>query len=187
MRPRSTGDGEGPEQSRRGSVGRLAPGTHLASRHEFSDVVLQVGLPKTATDELAGPGHPGMAGQLAGVAPHKDPAADGLGDEETVRRAPGRDGFGALSHPNSRFEAPSDDANNPSRRYDGGRVRNLRGMLTLVDPRESIPPDVLGTRTVSQCVVETAEQESPTRLPGTQSLRLPDVGEILMIRPDQHG
>ena len=112
VRPRSTGDGEGPEQSRRGSVGRLAPG-----RREVQD-------------ELAGPGHPGMTGQLAGVAPNEDPAADGLGDEETIRRAYGRDRFGTLG----RFEAPGDDTDNPGGRYDGGRVRVLRGMLTLMDP-----------------------------------------------------
>ena len=164
----------GPEQSRRGSVGRLAPGTHLASRHELPDVVLQARPPESVANELAGPGH-------------KDPASDGLGDEETVGWAPGRDGLSALGLPNSRFEPPREDADNPGRRYDGGRVRDLRGMLTLMNPGESIRPNVLGPWAVGQGVIEMAEQESPTRLPGTQSLRLPDVGEILVVRPDKHG
>ena len=49
-------------------------------------------------------------------------------------------------------------ASESGRRNDGGRVRDLRGMLTLVHPGESIRPDVLRPRSVGQYVIEAAEQ-----------------------------
>ena len=168
-------------------MGRFAPGTHLTSRHEFPDVVLQAGPPESATNELAGPGSSGVAGKLAGVTPHENPAPDGLGDEEAVRWSTSGYGLGALSRPNSRFEPPSDDPDYPGGRNDGGRVRDLRGMLTLEHSGESIRPNVLRPRSVGQGEIEPAEQESPTRLPGTKPLRLPDVGEVLVVHPDEHG
>ena len=61
------------------------------------------------------------------------------------------------------------------------RVSGLRGILTLVQARESVRPHIFGARSVGKGEVESAEQESPTRLPGTQPLRLPDVREVLVV------
>ena len=66
-------------------------------------------------------------------------------------------------------------------------VSGLRGHLTLVKAREGISSNVLGAGPVGQSKVESAEQERPTRLPGTQPLRLPDVCEVLVVSPNEHG
>ena len=66
------------------------------------------------------------------------------------------------------------------------RVSGLRGILTLVPARESIGSHVFGARSVGQGEVESAEQESPTRMLGTQPLRLPDVSEIFVVSPYEH-
>ena len=147
----------------------------------------KLGHQKQPTNKLAGPGGSGVAGELAGVTPHENPAPDGLGDEEAVPGSSSRYGLGALSRLNSRFETPSDDPYNPGGRNDGGRVSDLRGMLTLEHSGQSIRPNVLRPGSVGQGEVKPAEQESPTRLLGTQPLRLPDVGEVLVVRPDKHG
>ena len=128
-----------------------------------------------------------MAGELAGVTPHENPAPDGFGDEEVVSGSSSRYGLGALSRPNSRLETPSDDPYYPGGRNDGGRVSDLRGMLTLEHLGQSIRPNVLRPGSVGQGEVKPAKQESPTRLPGNQPLRLPDVSEVFMVRPDKHG
>ena len=67
------------------------------------------------------------------------------------------------------------------------RVSGLWNILTLVQARESVRSHVFGARSVGQGEVESAEQESPTRLPGTQPLRLPDVSEIFVVSSDEHG
>ena len=74
--PWSTGDGEWPEQTSRGPMGCLAPSAHLASRHKLTDVGLQGGPPESSPDELTSPRDPGMTSELAGVAPHENPAPD---------------------------------------------------------------------------------------------------------------
>ena len=129
--PWSTGDGEWPEQSRRGSMGRLAPGAHLTSRHELPDIVLQGGPPEAPPNELAGPGGYGMTGELAGVTPHENPAPDGLWDEEAIPGSSSWGRLGALGRPDSQLETPGDNPHYPGGRYDGRWVSDLRGMLTL--------------------------------------------------------
>ena len=76
VRPWSTGNGKGSEQSSRGPMGSLASGAHVTSRHELSDVGLQGGPPEAPPNELAGPRSPGMTGELTGVAPHENPTPD---------------------------------------------------------------------------------------------------------------
>ena len=56
-----------------------------------------------------------------------------------------------------------------------------------VGKRQGIGTDVLGTGTEHQGEVKSAEEEGPTRLPGTEPLRVADVDQVLMVRPDEDG
>ena len=52
---------------------------------------------------------------------------------------------------------------------------------------QGIGPDIFGTRAERQGEDESAEQEGPARLPGTEPLRIADVSEVLVVRPDENG
>ena len=114
-------------------MGCLAPSAHLASLHKLTYVGLQGGPPEATTDELAHPRDPGVARELAGVAPHEYSATDRLGDEKAVGGSSSRGRLGALGRPNNRLKTPGDDPHYSGGRDDRVKVRGLRGHLTLVD------------------------------------------------------
>ena len=128
-----------------------------------------------------------MADQPAGVAPLQNPATDPCRDEQTVPGAPARGGLGALGHPYSRFYSPGEDTHHQSRREDGIQSRAVVGGLGLEDSGESVCPHVLGARAVGQGEVEPAEEQGPACLTGTQPLGVPDIGQVLVVRPDNYG
>ena len=129
-------------------MGRLAPSTLLASRHKHTYVGLQGGPPEATSDELSRPRDPGVARELAGVAPHEHSTSDRLGDEKAVTGSSCRGRLGVLGRPNSQLKTPGDNPHYPGGRKDGVRVSGLRGHLTLVDARESIGSHILGTGSV---------------------------------------
>ena len=50
---------------------------------------------------------------------------------------------------------------------------------------QGVGTDVLGTGTERQGEIKSAEEEGPARLPGTEPLRVADVDQVLMVRPDE--
>ena len=56
------GMGKGREETRRGTMGRLAAGACVARRNELQSVRVQGGPPKPPSDELGRTGGPGVAG-----------------------------------------------------------------------------------------------------------------------------
>ena len=52
---------------------------------------------------------------------------------------------------------------------------------------QGVCPDIFGAGTERQGEVESTEQEGPARLPGTEPLRIADVGEVFVVRPDEDG
>ena len=52
---------------------------------------------------------------------------------------------------------------------------------------QGIGTDVLGAGTERQGEIESAEEEGPARLPGTEPFRVADVGQVLVVRPDEDG
>ena len=121
------------------------------------------------------------------MAPLQNPATDHCRDKQTVPGAPAQVGLGALGHPYSRFYSPGEDTHHPGRREDGIRSRTVVGGLRLEVSGESVCPHVLGARAVGQGEVEPAEEQGPARLTGSQPLGVPDIGQVLVVRPDNYG
>ena len=58
--------------------------------------------------------------------------------------------------------------------------------LSGKETEQGISTDVLGAGMEHQGEIELAE-EGPARLPGTEPLRVVDVGQVLVVRPDEDG
>ena len=117
--PWTSRDLEGMQQAGWRAVGVLAACTHVTSGDVGSGVSGEPWPPEPTAEELFGPEGTRMAGELVGVSPGKDPAADHGGDVEAVWWTSIGDWLGTLGLEDLCFDVPGEGPNEAGTRQDG--------------------------------------------------------------------
>ena len=84
-------------------------------------------------------------------------------------------------------DSPGDHSYDPGWWEDGMLVGALGLGLGGKEMGQGVGMDVLGAGTECQGEIESAKQEGPARLPGTEPLCIADIGQILVDHPDKDG
>ena len=113
-----------------------------------------------------------MAGQSAGVSPPQHPTLDCHRDEKAIPGSPTRIRLNTLGR---RLNSPGDYTHHPGWRKDGVPDWTVVRSFSQEETKQGVSPDILGARAVGEGEVESAEEQSPARLPWAESLGVPDV------------
>jgi len=124
-----------------------------------------------------------MARDPARMTPLEDLSPHRVGDKQPVRGTVAWIGLGQLGPPDHPLDVYGDHPHDAGRRENGLRLLGAR--LRFVDAGKGVRLGVSGPGTEGEGELESAQELSPSCLAGVEASGRTDVGEVLMVGPDQ--